>query len=125
VKRRFSVDEIRSLVDAEVQRVQPEARRDRLRALLAEPELRSFEWQYSEFPERHEVWIVAWSPDRSIALVYSDEGFGDADSGYPESWGYVFVDQDCLGMDSQWHLGLEHAAIGADLIDAPRGYEVP
>jgi hypothetical protein len=52
--------------------------------------------------------------------VYSPEGFGPSDP-----WGHIRSTDDSLGMDSQWHVGLEHAAIGAGILEAPPGYEVP
>jgi hypothetical protein len=40
-------------------------------------------------------------------------------------WGFMDAHEDSMGMDSQWHSGLEDAAIVAGLLPAPTGYEVP
>ena len=43
----------------------------------------------------------------------------------PDPWAVIFTEEDSFGSDGQWHLGLEHAAICAGLLDAAPCYEVP
>ena len=117
---RASLTEIRGLVAQQIAQVGDLRRREQLQSLLTEPELRSFNWDYSAHDQRLDGWVVGGSPDRSILLVYAEEGFGPS-----EPWGMVIAEDDSFGMDSQWHVGLEHAAICAGLLDAPPRYEVP
>ena len=113
-------EDIRVLVADEVSRVASQSRRRQLASLLREPQSATLGWDYGTAEERIAVWVVGGSADTSIALVYSATGFGPS---FP--WGFVSVAADSCGMDSQWHSGLEDAAIGAGLIDAPAGYIVP
>jgi hypothetical protein len=114
------VEDLRSLVESELRRIDDPDRRLRLQGLLSAPTLRSVAWDYGSEGERHDVWIVGRSPDGAILLAYSDIGFGPA---FP--WGGIVEAEDSAGMDSQWHSGLEDAAICFRLLEAPPGYEVP
>ena len=57
------------------------------------------------------MWIVAQSAGGEVALAYSAVGFGPD---FP--WGCVAVTADSCGMDSEWHSGLEDAAIHAGFL---------
>jgi hypothetical protein len=114
------VNDIRRLVDAELAKVTDSARRDALKAVLVPPQLLSLKWGYGEPGERHECWLVGLSSSGKERLVYCEKGFGPSDP-----WGFVGVEENWTGMDCQWHVGLEHAAIGAGILKAPPGYEVP
>jgi hypothetical protein len=113
---------IESLVEAELARVADPARRGDLRALLQPPARVSLAWDYGHADERFDCWLVGRSlyPERPVLLVYCDRGFGPDDP-----WGFVFADEGSIGMDCQWHSGLEDAAIVAGLLPAPAGYQVP
>ena len=115
----LSATQLQNLVQGQLTRVSDPQRRARLPTFLTPPQLRSFAWDYGATDERHEVWVVGETPDHELALVYSDIGFGPQDP-----WGFIFPADDSLGMDSQWHSGLEDAAIGAGLLEAPPGYVV-
>ncbi|HZN66518.1 MAG TPA: hypothetical protein VFB66_14610 [Tepidisphaeraceae bacterium] len=112
--------EITLLVDGELARIREPAQRSRLQGLLRRPARLSLAWDYGEADERFDCWQVGQSPDGRLLLVYCGRGFGPSDP-----WGFVFADEGAMGMDSQWHSGLEDAAIGAGLLPAPAGYEVP
>lgn len=111
---------IRRLVDAELAKVSDPARRDALAAVLVPPQPLSLEWGYGKPGERYVCWLVGLSPDGKERLVYCETGFGPS---YP--WGFVGIREDWMGMDCQWHVSLEDAAIGACILPAPPGYEVP
>lgn len=112
--------DIQSLVRGEVARLASPERRARLQSLLMAPVRRSVGWDYGAPGDRFDVWVVGQNATADISLVYADEGFGPI---FP--WGFVFLADDSLGMDSQWHSGLEDAAICAGLLEAPPGYEAP
>ena len=113
---------ILSLVDAESVRVADPARRGALQAMLQDPARVSLAWDYGYAGERFNCWLVGRSPypDRPWLLVYCDRGFGPA-----SPWGFVFADEDSIGMDCQWHSGLEKAAIVAGLLPAPADDQEP
>jgi hypothetical protein len=116
----LNASQVQTLVERELARIASPDRRDRLEAVLHDPESRSFAWDYGALGERYDAWIVGRRADGEVVLVYAEKGFG------PDSpWGFVFPADDSLGMDSQWHSGLEDAAIGAGIIEAPPGYVVP
>jgi hypothetical protein len=115
-----NVDEIRGLIAEEIVKVKDPKQRNLLKTLIATPYLRRIRWQYGSNDEHREVWVVGQSGDGAVALVYDDGGFGPA---FP--WGFIFPGENSLGMDAQWHSGLEDAAIAAGLLNAPAGYVVP
>ncbi|HYV36965.1 MAG TPA: hypothetical protein VE988_14760 [Gemmataceae bacterium] len=112
--------EIRNLLEAELAKVIDPARRAALKSALVPPQPLSLEWAYGEPGERYQCWLVGLSPNGRERLVYCEKGFGP---NYP--WGFVGIAENWMGMDCQWHVGLEHAAIGAGILVAPQDYEVP
>ena len=116
----MTASQVQALVERELAGIASPDRRDRLQAVLHDPESRSFAWDYGAPAQRHDAWVVGRRADGEVVLVYAEKGFGPA---FP--WGFVFPADDSLGMDSQWHSGLEDAAIGAGIIEAPPGYVVP
>jgi len=114
------LDDIRRLVDAELAGVADSTRRDALKAVLVPPQPLNLKWGYRNPAERYECWLVGLSSNGKERLVYCEKGFGPSDP-----WGFVGVAEDWMGVDCQWHVGLEHAAIGAGILKAPPGYEVP
>lgn len=124
IRRGYTVSDttpdIAWLVDRELSRIGDPARRAGLEALLQPPGGLTLAWDYGTENERFDCWQVGCSPDRRALLVYCERGFG------PEfPWGFVFADEGSMGMDSQWHSGLEDAGIVAGLLPAPAGYQVP
>jgi hypothetical protein len=115
-----SLEGVRSLLGDELARVSDPARRVSLAALLLPPSKINLGWDYGMRGERLDCWHIGRSPDGGVLLVYCEQGFGPA---FP--WGFVFPLEDSMGMDSQWHSGLEDAAINAGLLPAPDGYEAP
>lgn len=113
-------DDLVQLVSAELSRVVEPNRRTDLASLFVAPVPLQLGWNYGEEGARFNCWQVGQSRDGGVLLVYCDQGFGPA---FP--WGFIFPEEDSLGMDCQWHSGLEDAAINAGLIAAPSGYEVP
>ena len=113
-------EDIQQLVDAELATIDDPIRRAALAALLVTPKSFSLKWGYGMPGERYQCWLVGISPDGKTRLVYCEKGFGPS---YP--WGIVGIAQEWMGMDCQWHVGLEHAAIGAGALPAPSNYEVP
>jgi hypothetical protein len=112
--------DIQRLVKVELSKVSGTTRRSVLAAILIPPQPLYLNWEYGEPGERFKCWLVGLSPDGNYRLVYCDNGFG------PEHpWGYVGATANSMGMDCQWHVGLQHAAIGARLLDAPPNYKVP
>lgn len=112
--------EIELLVARELALVADPNRRELLALALVPPSRISLGWNYGTANDRLDCWLVGRSPDGNVLLVYGDRGFGPS---FP--WGYVHPDDDSMGMDSQWHSGLEDAAIAAGLLVAPPGYEAP
>jgi len=111
--------EIRKLVNAELAKVIDPSRRAAIQAILVLPQILHLEWNYGNQGERFECWLVGLSI-RGERLVYCDAGFGPT---YP--WGVLDADDQSLGRDDQWHLGLEHDAIGARILEPPLNYRVP
>ena len=111
---------VTSLIDSELARIGEPARRSRLQELLHRPARVSLAWDYGQADDRFDCWHVGQSPDGRLLLVYCKRGFGPD---FP--WGFVFADDGAMGMGSQWHSGLEDAAIAAGLLPAPAGYKVP
>jgi hypothetical protein len=111
---------IRDLLEAELVKIADPARRAALTAVLVPPRRLVLKWGYGAPGERYECWLVGLSPNGKERLVYCEHGFGPSDP-----WGLVGTEEDWTGMDCQWHVGLEHAAIGAGILPAPPGYEVP
>jgi hypothetical protein len=112
--------EIQRLVDAELSIVVELSRREALRATVIHPKAVRLKWNYGKPGQQFQCWVAARSENSQQYIVYCDQGFGPA---YP--WGIVGASEDSMGMDGQWHIGLEHAAIGARILEAPTEYEVP
>ncbi len=112
--------EIDAVLKLEWLGVQDSQRRSALASLLIAPECRSIGWDYGEPDERYDCWVVGRSPNGDLLLVYCDQGFGPV-----HPWGFIFPDEDSMGMDSQWHSSLVDVAIGAGLLSVPPDYEVP
>jgi hypothetical protein len=112
--------EMRRLVDAELATVSEPSRRAALEAVFVPPRLLTLKWGYGKPGEQLQCWLVGLSPNGKERLIYCEKGFGPADP-----WGFVGSTDDWMGMDCQWHVGLEHAAIGAGILPAPADYEVP
>ena len=112
--------DVSTLVRLELDRVADPGRRASLEALLIQPRELSLAWDYGQPDDRFDCWCVGQSADRDTLLVYCPQGFGPS---FP--WGFVFSETGSLGNDGQWHSGLEDAAIGAGLLEAPAGYESP
>lgn len=107
-----SPDDIESLTTAELGRIRDPARRARAAAILITPRVQSIEWDYGVPGERLDCWMVGMRSDGRVAVVYCDLGFG------PERpWGFVFPDDDSVGMASQWHASLEEALAAAGVLD--------
>jgi hypothetical protein len=113
-------DDISDLVQSELTRLADPHRRASLESYLVRPQKLSLAWDYGSEGERFDCWRVGQSPSGDILLMFCKDGFG------PEfPWGFVFPESKSLGMDSQWHSGLEDAAICAGLLEAPDGYQSP
>lgn len=112
--------DIAELVRLELDRMTDSVRRASLEALLNAPRKLSLAWEYGQRDERFDCWCVGHSADGDVLLVYCPQGFGPS---FP--WGFVFSETGSLGNDGQWHSGLEDAAIGIGLLEAPDGYESP
>lgn len=111
--------EIRQLLDVQLAMIVDSSRRAALHERLVSPQPLSLKWGYGAPGDKFQCWLVGISKD-AVRLVYCDQGFGPT---YP--WGIIGACQDWMGMDCDWHVGLEHAAIGAGILDAPKCYEVP
>jgi hypothetical protein len=112
--------EIKNLIAEELARIKEPARRSQLERFLTDPRERSMRWDYGKDGESFDCWQFGESSSDELILVYCDRGFGPT---FP--WGWLFDDEESLGMDSQWHSSLEDAAIGGGLLDASPDYEVP
>src|SRR3954447_9571635 len=98
--------DIQKLIGEELARVSAPERRACLSALLVPPSKIRLGWDYGEPGERLDCWLTGRSTDQDVLLVYCTKGFGPS---FP--WGFLFAAEDSMGMDSQWHSGLEDAAI--------------
>lgn len=107
----IDVDTLKALVAHELEIIADPGRRRALEAILVEPVIRERGWDYGEADERYRYWAVAESPEHGgIELAYCERGFG------PEfPWGFLFADEDSLGMDAQWNWYLEEAFVRAGL----------
>jgi hypothetical protein len=112
--------DMRRLVDGEFASIGDSSRRAELRSTLVSPQALSLAWDYGTPGEQFECWLIGFSKEGKKRLIYCDRGFGPA---YP--WGIVGAKEDGMGMDCQWHVGLEHAAIAAGILEPPPDYEVP
>lgn len=114
------LNDIHGLVAAELSNVADPARRNALKAVLVPPQRLSLKWGYGQPGERYDCWLVGLSPNGQLRLMYCERGFGPD---YP--WGIVPVAEERMGMDCDWHVGLEHAAINAGILPPPDNYEIP
>ncbi|MBW3570405.1 MAG: hypothetical protein KY467_04805 [Gemmatimonadetes bacterium] len=106
----ISLSELNALLLHELEIIGVSSRRRALEAILVAPVLRTRRWDYGEADDRFACWVVAAVPEKGIELVYCDEGFG------PEfPWGFLFSDDDSLGMDAQWNWYLEEAFVRSGL----------
>src|SRR4051812_18608673 len=102
--------QIKGLVAEKLRRITDAERRSALAAFLVPPVRLRLNWEYGAANEQLDCWLVGQSRDEPLVrIVYCEAGFGPA---FP--WGYVFGDS--MGMDSDWHSGLEDAAIGAGFL---------
>lgn len=110
------VSELKAILARELAIIADAARRRALEAILIEPGIRTRAWDYGEEGEGYDYWVVAEAPEKGIELAYYEQGFG------PEfPWGFLFTDEDSLGMDSQWNWYLEEAFIRSGLSTGPTG----
>jgi hypothetical protein len=116
----MQTDKLSDLIQSELKKVAEPSRRASLEALLTSPRQMTLNWAYGQEGEHFDCWRVGQSPNGNTWLVFCEQGFGPA---YP--WGFISAEDEWIGMDSQWHLSLEDAAICAGLLNAPAGYEVP
>jgi hypothetical protein len=116
----MKLDDICSLVEAELAGIAGHARRTLLSQYLTPAEPIRLFWEYGEPDEQLDCWRVGQSHDQRYWLLYCETGFGPS---FP--WGTVSASSQSLGNDSQWHSGLEDAAIAIRLLPAPPGYEAP
>jgi hypothetical protein len=111
----FDSQQVKALVAEQLAMIEDAARADALCALLLpEPRLEVRAWDYGAPDERYPYWVVAEARERSILLVYCEQGFG------PEfPWGFLFIENDpraeSLGMDAQWNWYLEEAFVRSGL----------
>jgi hypothetical protein len=99
-----SIDAMRALLEAEMDRIPDAVLRDGLRALLIEPQLQQRDFPAGSPGARYPTWLIARSRDFPIGLAYSAFGFGPT-----MPWGYVSVNHLSLGDAAQWHSTLEQA----------------
>lgn len=113
----IDIGTLKALVARELEIIADPERRRALEAILVEPVMRERSWDYGAEDERYRYWLVAESPGQGgIELAYCEEGFGPQ---FP--WGFLFPDEDSLGMDSQWSWYLEEAFVRAGLWRGSRG----
>ena len=104
------------LVEAELARM-PEAARQAVRSRITEPRPERRTWSYG--PGEFECWCVGTDATGELTIVYqgSPGAFGDR-------WGCVETQSRDLGSDDRWFVSLYAAAIAADWLAAPAGYEI-
>ena len=74
--------QVKALVAEQLAMIEDAARADALCALLLpEPRLEVRAWDYGAPDERYPYWVVAEARERSILLVYCEQGFGPSSHG--------------------------------------------
>lgn len=105
-KSEAMMNEIESLVDAEIEKIQDSLILKALKSTLVEPRLRYMKWEYSTQEQKYPCWIVAEDKQFDTQLVYSTQAFG------PKCpWGLVGISNDSMGDDSGWFTNLEDAFV--------------
>ncbi len=104
--------EILSLVESELAKIQDANVLDGLRTFLIDPRREMRVWYWQEPFTRYPVWVVAESSIYNYGIVYSDYGFA------PEHpWGLVFSSDDNFDADYSWLPSLEAAYRDSRLIE--------
>jgi len=97
-------DDIRRLVDLEMELITDLVVQDALKAILVYPSCHIRNWDWGKPGERYPCWMVAEHKESGTGIVYSDFGFG------PERpWGLIFLSEPWFGLDSSWFPNLEEA----------------
>jgi hypothetical protein len=95
-------EDIRKLVDFEMERITDLVVQDALKAILVHPSFHIRDWDWGKPGEKYPCWMVAEHKESGTGIVYSDFGFG------PERpWGLVFLSDSWFGLDSGWFSNLE------------------
>ncbi len=105
----LTVEKVSQLVASELESIDDEQRRSKLKSLLIEPASTLRRSYYDEDETKlYPCWKVAQSPDRpEIIIVYSKFGIAD-------HWGVIGAkDSDNLGHDFDWFSYLDDAFIRA------------
>ncbi|MEO8396890.1 MAG: hypothetical protein ABI700_28100 [Chloroflexota bacterium] len=95
-------DEIKQLVEKQLDIITDETVRNAINALMVEPFCQYRQWDYE--PKQYPCWVVADDTESDTRYVYCEEGFG------PNSpWGIVSASGLEMGMDSGWFRTFEDA----------------
>jgi hypothetical protein len=107
-----TAEEVRLLVEAELQKIANSSVVEGLQSFLIEPRLEMRGWGWGETPAEYPVWIVAESSRYDYGIGFSDYGFA------PEHpWGLVFLSHRGFDADYCWYPTLESGYLDSRLLE--------
>jgi hypothetical protein len=123
-KSALSKERMEALVGEELSAISEQLLLETIKPLLVTPYVVKGAWDYGKPGETFECWTVLEHAKSNTGIAYCQEGFGPS---YP--WGLVFLagPHMGIGMDSGWHISLEHTfrnSMGWHGQN-PHGYEIP
>ncbi len=91
---------VKSLVEAEVGKLEDAQVASYIRNLLVEPTPAPRDWDYGKPGEQYICWTVLAHPLSNNSIAYCEAGFGPS-----APWGLLFMAGEymSMGMDSQWY----------------------
>lgn len=119
-----SREDLRSLVESELEAAAHIPLREALTPHLTEPYLRMLAWPYSKPQVEFPCWIIAdlGFHQPGLTLAYSANGHGS----HGDPWGIVLASDTSVGRDDSWFTCLEDAFVnsGAWKQPLPSNYEI-
>jgi hypothetical protein len=97
-------DEVRVLVEAEVEKFSSANFAKGLKTFLVKPRLEMRMWDWNKPLKEYPVWIVAESSRFDYGIAFSDYGFAP-----DHPWGLVFLSPSNFDADYCWYPTLEQA----------------
>jgi hypothetical protein len=108
-------EDVRQLVETELNQMTNFQLKDALMKFLVPPYLQIRTWEYSLDKERLPCWIIANLQRHDLGLSFSEFGHGS----YGNRWGIVHLSETYFGRDDSWFLFLEDAFITSGSYGGP------
>jgi hypothetical protein len=96
-----SKEEMQSLIDKEIDRMEPKLKEYAF-SLLVPLKEKVLKWEYGN-DEEYTAWVFADFGERNVGAAYCLGGHG----AYGDAWGLIFTNEDYFGMDASWYSNLE------------------